>query len=126
MLKTLVAVLAGLGASLALAQDAAVGNETPAADQAAEKPVAQPAKTAAADAGKEGKEFKPPPGFYSKKRGAITLYCKRDRETGTRFSTEKCFDEDQIHEYLLALEVQKRDVDRIRATCTTASVCAPQ
>jgi hypothetical protein len=31
-----------------------------------------------------------------------------------------------MREYLLALEIQKRDVERIRATCTTAAVCSPQ
>jgi hypothetical protein len=55
----------------------------------------------------------------------MVLYCKRDRETGTRFTTEKCYDESQMREYLLALEIQKRDIDRIRSTCVNASVCAP-
>ena len=71
-------------------------------------------------------EFKPPPGFLTKKRGEMVVYCKKDRETGTRFVTEKCLDEAQMREYLLALQIQKRDVDRIRSTCSTASVCANQ
>ena len=49
----------------------------------------------------------------------------RDRTTGTRFATEKCYSGEQMREYLLALEIQKRDIDRIRSTCVSGSVCAP-
>ncbi len=47
-------------------------------------------------------EFKPPPGFKTKKRGEIVLYCMKDSTVGTRFKTEKCYDEVQMREYLLA------------------------
>lgn len=100
-----------LWSGLALSQERAIVSETVAAD--------------ATDAEKKDEEFKPPPGFQTKKRGKFTLYCIRDSTIGTRFKTERCYDEDQMREYLLAVEIQKRDIDRIRATCTTAAVCAP-
>jgi hypothetical protein len=124
MTKILGVVLLSLAAQPALAQDSPIGDETPAAEQATDKAVSEPA-AAAADA-KKGEPFVPPPGFQTKKRGELVLYCKRDRETGTRFTTEKCYDEEQVREYLLALEIQKRDIDRIRSTCANAAVCAPQ
>lgn len=123
MIRFLSVILLCLTAQVALAQDSAISNDKPAADQATDK---AEAKAASGAGEKKDAEFKPPPGFYTKKRGALTIYCKKDRETGSRFVTEKCLDEAQMHEYLLALEIQKRDVDRIRATCTTAAVCAPQ
>ena len=122
MLKMIGALLMSLAAGIALGQDSAIGNDTPAADQAKDK---AEAKTTAA-AKEEGREFKPPPGFVTKKRGALVVYCMKDRTTGTRFATEKCYDEAQMHEYLLALEIQKRDIDRIRSTCATAATCAHQ
>ena len=36
---------------------------------------------------------------------------------GTRFKTEKCYDEEQLRAYLLVLEAQRRDVDRIKTNC---------
>jgi hypothetical protein len=120
MLSVILLVLAAQ-AGAGTASGSPVGDETPAAEQAPDKAVAE------STAGSEAEEpFTPPPGFQTKKRGEMVLYCKRDRETGTRFTTEKCYDEDQIREYLLALEVQKRDIDRIRSTCVSAAVCAPQ
>ena len=105
----------------ALAQEAAVAEEAPAAEAAAKLE-----DTAAAKAPGEAEEFKPPPGFKTKKHGKLVLYCKKDSTVGTRFQTEKCYNEDQMRQYLLALEVQKRDIDRIRSTCASAAVCAPQ
>jgi hypothetical protein len=108
MTKLLSACFMILAALPALAQDAAIADET----------------TKAAESGTE--PFVPPPGFKTKKQGNMTLYCKKDAAVGTRFKTEKCYSEDQVREYLLALEIQKRDIDRIRSTCATGAVCAPQ
>jgi hypothetical protein len=107
----------------ALAHDGAVGNDTPAAEASTDN-AESTAKVDAATPGDE--EFKPPPGFKTKKRGELVLYCMKDSTVGTRFKTEKCYDETQMREYLLALEIQKRDIDRIRSTCATGSVCAPR
>jgi hypothetical protein len=121
MLKMIGALLMCLAANIALAQDSAIGNETPASDQASAKAEAE--TTAAVKEDKD--EFKPPPGFLTKKRGKLVVYCMKDRTTGTRFVTEKCYDEAQMHEYLLAREIQNRDIDRIRSTCATSTVCSP-
>ena len=124
MTKLLSACLMVLAAIPALAQDAAIADETaPAADVAS----AAADTTDTARAAETGTQpFVPPPGFKTKKQGNMTLYCKKDATVGTRFKTEKCYSEDQVREYLLALEIQKRDIDRIRSTCATGAVCAPQ
>lgn len=124
MRKLLSVGLMWLAALPGLAQDAAIADETsPAADAANAK--ADDAEVAtSADTGTES--FVPPPGFKTKKQGNMTLYCKKDTTVGTRFKTEKCYNEEQVRDYLLALEVQKRDIDRIRSTCANAAVCAPQ
>jgi invasion protein IalB len=127
MTKLLSACFMILAALPALAQDAAIADEsTPDADAASA--TAETAEAAeAAKAAETGNEpFVPPPGFKTKKQGDMTLYCKKDAAVGTRFKTEKCYSEDQVREYLLALEIQKRDIDRIRSTCATGAVCAPQ
>ena len=124
MTKLLSVGLMVLAALPALAQEAAIADETATAANTANST----ADTAeAAKAAKTGTEpFVPPPGFKTKKQGNMTLYCKKDATVGTRFKTEKCFSEDQVRDYLLALEIQKRDIDRIRSTCATGAVCAPQ
>jgi hypothetical protein len=78
-----------------------------------------------ADDAPETKEFKPPPGFKTKKRGELVLYCIKDSTIGTRFKTEKCYDEGQVRDYLIAQQENKRDIDRIRSTCSisTGDVC---
>jgi len=123
MSRLLTVVLLAMSAQLAFAQDSEVADAKPPADQAAAK---ADAATTAAVAKPGAKEFKPPPGFYTKKRGALQVYCKKDSEIGSRFITEKCLTEEQMHEYLLALEVQKRDIDRVRSTCATGSTCSNQ
>ena len=116
-------LLLTLAALPALAQDLAVRAESPAAEASSEKPETPLKADAVAP---DEKEFKPPPGFRTKKRGELVLYCMKDSTVGTRFKTEKCYDEDQMREYLLALEIQRRDIDRIRSTCGTGSTCAHQ
>jgi hypothetical protein len=109
--------------TLALAQDVATETEESPADparDAVESPLAADSKKA------ETKAFTPPPGFKTKKSGKHVLYCKKDRTTGTRFATEKCYDEAQMRDYLVTLEEQKRDIDRIRSTCASAAVCSSQ
>ena len=112
-----------LAALPTFAQEAAIGDDTPAAEATSVEAAsaAKAEKTVPGD-----NEFKPPPGFKTKKRGEIVLYCMKDSTVGTRFKTEKCYDENQMREYLLALEIQKRDIDRIRSTCANASTCASQ
>jgi hypothetical protein len=110
-------VCMSLVALAATAQDLTVGNETETAP-AEDKP-AVTAKASEAAPGDE--EFKPPPGFKTKKRGEIVLYCMRDSTVGTRFKTEKCYDEVQMRDYLIAQQENKRDIERVRNTCSTGA-----
>ncbi len=115
MTRILAALCLSLATLAATAEDTAVGNETatePAGDKA-EKTVK--ADAAAADES----EFKPPPGFKTRKRGELVLYCMRDSTVGTRFKTEKCYDEAQMRDYIAAQAENKRDIDRVRNTCST-------
>lgn len=116
MLKFVGAVVVSLAAFASLAEDPKPADTATSAEPAS-------ATAAAADEKKE-EPFTPPAGFQTKKRGELVLYCKRDATLGTRFKTEKCYDEAQLREYLLALEQQKLDVDRIRGTCGGGSACA--
>ena len=122
MLKSIVAMAMCLTTFATLAQDSAVAEKAPNADKSSDK-APEPAATAAVNS--KDDTFKPPPGFQTKKRGELVLYCKKDATIGTRFKTEKCYDEAQMREYLLALELQQQDVDRIRATCGGGTVCNP-
>lgn len=100
-MKILVTLFLGLAALAAMAQETATGND------------------AAAKPAEEG--FKPPPGFKTKKRGELVLYCMRDSTVGTRFKTEKCYDESQMRDYLAAQQENKRDIERVRNTCSTGA-----
>ncbi len=106
-----------LAALAATAEDVASGNEA-AAEPAGDKPqtIAKVEPAAPAD-----EEFKPPPGFKTRKRGEIVLYCMRDSTVGTRFKTEKCYDEAQMRDYLAAQQENKRDIERVRNTCSTGA-----
>jgi hypothetical protein len=106
-MKILTAVLLSLATQCALAGE-------PAADS---KPAVD---TKAA----ETKEFKPPPGFVTKKKGQLTVYCVKDSTVGTRFKTERCYDQNQLRDYLAAREENKQNVDRIRNTCGGGTACA--
>jgi hypothetical protein len=120
MLKLAGLLTLSLAAFAAQAQDSGIADKTTNAEPASAD-AAAPAESAA-DEAKE--PFKPPPGFQTRKRGELVLYCKRDATLGTRFKTEKCYDEPQMREYMLALEQQKLDVDRIRGTCGGGDACA--
>jgi hypothetical protein len=118
MNRALTAIAIALLSAGAWAQESAsaISDETPAADQATDQ--AAPQAAAAVE-----EEFQPPPGFKRKKFGDKLLYCKKDTDVGTRFKTEKCFDEAQMRDYMLAQEQSNRDFDRARAVCATPSVC---
>ncbi len=101
--------------------DNAIGSETSTADQVQDKAVP---KTVAEAEPKDAKQIRLPPGFKVKKRGDITLYCIKGKATGTRFPTEACYDEAQLHDYLLAQEQNNRDFDQRRAVCSNPALCA--
>ncbi len=121
MLKLIAVFALGISASLALAHGPVSADETLQATAAAVAPKPDTAK--AAVAGAETEQVTLPPGFKPKKRGKYTLYCKTDTPIGTRFKQETCFDADQIRDYLIALQENKANVDRIRATCSNVCTC---
>lgn len=124
MHRTLVAFLLSAAALPALAQDVPAANEaSAAASQPAEQPAAAADKAAAAET---RQEVQVPPGFQTKKRGALTVYCTKDATVGTRFKSERCYSEDQLREYIAQREEQKQSIDRIRNTCGGGSACATQ
>jgi hypothetical protein len=120
----LIVLLIGMSPFAALAAEPEAAADSQAAATATNNAETAKKSAPAVKPGDEG--YEPPPGFQTKKRGQLTLYCMKDRSTGTRFVTEKCYDKDQMREYLLALEIQKRDIDRIRSTCANAATCANQ
>jgi len=115
------AVLMAFLAGTALAQegDSAIGNETPSADQAQDK-----VETDTADEAKEPEEFKVPAGFLVKKRGKKTVYCKKAMESGTRFSQEKCYNEEQLREMATAREQDQATLDQNRKVCANLESCS--
>lgn len=117
MLAILVAMLACAG--VAQASGSAIGNETATADQAQDK-----AETDTADEAKEQEPFKVPAGYRAKKRGKKMVYCKKDMESGTRFSQERCFDEEQLRAQELARQQEKATLDASRLVCGTPESCA--
>lgn len=94
--------------------DSPIAEDTPVAE-AVPKPVV------AETTGK--KEFKPPNGFQTKTRSGETLYCKKDSAIGTRFSTEKCYNEAQLREHMEILEHEMRNLEQMRTYCSDPSRC---
>ncbi len=102
-----------------MAPCAAIADEKPNAEAAP-----QETATAAETAADDGElDFKLPPGFKTKKRGKVILYCKTDTPLGTRFKQETCLNDEQMRDYLIALEENKSNVDRIRAICSNPCAC---
>lgn len=108
-------LIAWIGA--AVLSGVAIGSE-PADDTKAKDDTA----TTAMAESEEG-EFKPPRGFAKKKHGKHVLYCKRESTIGTRFKTEKCYSEEQMRDYVIAQAENKRDIDRVRSTCSNVCAC---
>jgi hypothetical protein len=113
-----VALMLVLCIGTAIEDSSATGSEPPDSTTDASKPEAAAEPVAA-----KAEDFKLPPGFFKKTRGKYVLYCKRDAAMGTRLRTETCYDEAGMRDYLLALAENKRDIDRMRATCATLCAC---
>jgi hypothetical protein len=82
-----------------------------------------PAKPEAAAAAEKAEEFKIPRGFRAKKRGDATVYCRKETPLGSRFQTEKCYDEAGLRQLQLADLEKTEMLERIRA-CGTSSCSA--
>lgn len=89
---------------------------------AAETPQAQAAPQEP-QAAKAEPEFKPPPGYKSKKRGDKVVWCLKELVEGTRFTNDKCNDKVQIKEIESLMEQQRREMDQRRRICPQPTVC---
>lgn len=81
----------------------------------------EPPVAAADPVAVKAEKIKLPPGFAARQRGKYVVYCKRESPMGTRLTTETCYDEAQLRDYLLAWHEMKRDLDRMRGSC--GSIC---
>lgn len=118
MKPTVIAFMLALLLGAALVSIGATGSEPPDTTTEAAKPEA-----AADSVAEKAEPLEPPPGFKMKRHGKFLLYCRREAPMGTRLKSETCYDEQQMRDYLLALEQGKVDIDRTRAICSNPCVC---
>lgn len=119
MRSMMLMVLAALLTSTALADPGAIGNETPTAEQAPDKAIAE-----TVDEAGEAEPFKVPAGYQPKKRGKKVVYCKKAMESGTRFSQEKCYSEEQLRAMDAEREQDQANFDQTRKVCASSESCA--
>ena len=106
------------GVALAQDPDSAIGNETPAADQAQDK-----AESATAAEATAPDVFTPPPGYKARKRGKKVVYCKKNMESGTRFASERCYDETQLKAMEAAHQEDQTRLEQSRKICSNLEAC---
>jgi hypothetical protein len=117
MLTVLMAFLAGT--AFAGTGDSAIGNDTPTADQAQDKAEAETTEGA-----KEAAPFKVPAGYQAKSRGKKTVYCRKAMESGTRFSQEKCYSEEQLRAMDDSQDEESAKLDQTRKVCANLESCS--
>jgi hypothetical protein len=115
----MLALLAALLAGTAVADPSAIGNETPTAEQAPDKAVSE-----AVDEAQEAEPFKVPAGYQAKQRGKKVVYCKKAMESGTRFSQEKCYSEEQLRAMSVEREQDQANLDQSRRACSNPESCS--
>lgn len=110
MTLTMLVLLAAMAPGLQPAAGAEdeVANEPPAAQPAEPSSEAEPAAT---------EEFRNPPGFRQKKRGKYVVYCRKETSIGSRFETEKCYDEQGLREMVRAQQEDQALIDQTRRIC---------
>ncbi len=116
MLAILMAFVAGT--AFAADSDSAIGNETPTAEQAKDK-----TESETTDEAKPEEPFKVPAGYQAKKRGKRMVYCKKAMESGTRFSQEKCYSEEQLRAQEADREQEQASFDQSRKVCANVESC---
>ena len=62
-------------------------------------------------------------GYQPKKRGQKTVYCKKAMESGTRFSQEKCYSEEQLRAQEVEREQEQANFDQNRKVCANVESC---
>ena len=76
-----------------------------------------------ADAARAEPEFKPPPGYKTRKRGDKVVYCRKELVEGTRFTKDRCYDKVQLKEIESLMEQQRREMDQRRRICPQPTAC---
>lgn len=77
----------------------------------------------AEDKKKDAEPLKLPPGFKAKKRGKYTVYCQKDTPMGSRFPSEKCYDERGMRDYIADQRENQKQVDQMRRICGSMEAC---
>ena len=80
-------------------------------------------QVAVADEKEDSGPLKLPPGFRDKKRGKYTVYCRKDTAMGSRFASEKCYDEQGLRDYISDQRENQKQVDQMRRICGSMDAC---
>jgi hypothetical protein len=125
MRKSLICGCILLAASGVAAADEPQEKPAPAAAEEAATPTPAPAVgIQVAVAEEKAKEpVKLPPGFREKKRGKYTVYCRKDVAMGSRFASEKCYDERGLRDYIADQRENQKQVDQMRRICGSMDAC---
>ena len=119
MRRVMLVVLGGFLGATALAEPTAIGNEIPTSEQASDKTAAE-----STDFASEPEPFRVPAGYQAKKRGKKVVYCKKSMDSGTRFSQEKCYSEEQLREMSVEREREQANFDQTRKVCASPEACS--
>jgi hypothetical protein len=95
---------------MALGGAGAAGASEPAAEVTPEPEAARPEP-----------EFKPPPGYRTRKRGDKVVYCRKELIEGTRFTQEQCYDKVRLKEIESLMDQQRREIDQRRRICAACT-----
>ncbi len=74
-------------------------------------------------AAKPESDYRPPPGYKTRKRGDKVVYCKKVSIPDSRLMTEKCYDEIQLRDIELQMEQQRDDLEQRRRICPSPTAC---
>jgi hypothetical protein len=122
ILLSAVLLILGAYASWPLVPSAAAADEPAAAPAAAPAVGAQPAGTPAAPVAAVH-EFKPPPGYKTRKRGDETVYCRSRAVLGTRLKSEECHTQAELDAIDKAMRASQEDMQQRARMCGTGSMC---
>lgn len=78
---------------------------------------------AAPEPAADPEEFVIPDGFKARKRGAFTVYCRKEIVMGTRIPAEKCYDENGIRALVQELRETREKIDQMRRICGSQAAC---
>jgi hypothetical protein len=64
-----------------------------------------------------------PDGYKARRRGAFTVYCRKETVMGTRIPAEKCYDENGLRTLVQELRETREKVDQMRRICGSQAAC---